>query len=71
MVAFFLTSGVNFIIILRTKNSYECHFGSFFSSYMYVTCSMFVRKMLTYKVDEIDGRIAFDDEYDHLFACLM
>jgi len=27
--------------------------------------------MLTYKVDEIDGRIAFDDEYEHLFACLM
>jgi hypothetical protein len=44
-----------FINILRTIFLLESRFGSFFSSYMYVTCSMFVRKTRAYKVDEIDG----------------
>jgi len=54
-----LTAGINFINILCTNFSYERHFSSFFSSYMYVTCSMFVRKTRAYKVDEIDGRYQF------------
>jgi len=57
-----MLSGVNFINILSTNFSYECHFGSFFSSYMYVMCTW--KKLLkrrsyekcAYKVDEIDGR---------------
>jgi len=49
--------GVNFTNVLSTIFLYECRFGSFFSSYMYVTCmwkklpkrhscKKFVRKML-------------------------
>ncbi len=39
--------------------TYECCFGSFFYSYVYVekaTETTFVRKIRTYNVDEIDGR---------------
>ncbi len=49
-----LTTGVNFINIIRALFSYESRFGSFFSSYMYVIT--FVRKARAYNVDEIDHR---------------
>jgi len=54
-----LTSGVNFINIIRALFSYKSRFGSFFSSYMYVVKAAqmtFVRKARAYNVDEIDHR---------------
>ncbi len=51
--------GVNFINVKRMNFLYKCHFGSFFSSYLYVKKAAemtFVRKIRTYNVDEIDGR---------------
>jgi len=46
---------VNFINVKRAKFSYEHHFGSFFSSYMYVVKAaetMFIRKIFTFNIDE-------------------
>jgi len=48
---------VNFINVKRAKFLYERHFGSFFSSYMYVVKAAettFVQKIRTCNVDEID-----------------
>ena len=50
--------GVNFMNVKRANFTHECHFGSFFSSYLYVKKAAemtFVRKIRTYNVDEIDG----------------
>jgi len=52
--------GVNFINVKCTNFLYECHFGSFFSSYMYVVKAAkmtFVRVICTFNVDEIDTRL--------------
>jgi len=50
--------GVNFINVIHTIFLYECCFGSFISSYVYVKKAvemLFIRKICTYNVDEIDG----------------
>jgi len=55
-----ISTGVNFINVLHTNFSYERCFSSFFSSYMYVVKAaetMFVRKICTFNVDEIDTRL--------------
>jgi len=52
-------AGVNFINVIRKNFLYECHFGSFFSSYVYIENAAettFVQKICTYNVDEIDSR---------------
>ncbi len=54
-----LTPGVNFINVIYTNFAYECCLDSFFSSYVYVEKAaetMFVQKICSYNVDEIDGR---------------
>ncbi len=59
-------AGVNFINVLRKHFSYERHFGSFFSSYMYVVKAaktMFVRKICTFNIDEIDYRRQFHQHF--------
>ncbi len=55
-------SGVNFINFKLANFTYECHFSSIFSSYMYVkkaSETTFIQKICTYNVDEIDGRITY------------
>jgi len=47
-------SAVNFINVNRTIFLYEHWFQQLFSSYMYVAKTTFVRKILTFNIDEID-----------------
>ncbi len=63
--------GVNFINVKLANFTYECHFGSFFTSYLYVKKAAemtFVRKMRMYNVDEIDGRSLFRKPFLHVIA---
>jgi len=61
----------NFANVKLANFTYKCHFGSFFSSYVYVKKAVkmtFLRKIRTYNVDEIDGRTEIlPTFYEHLF----
>jgi hypothetical protein len=63
-----LSLGVNFINVISTNFVYECCFGSFLEK---AAETMFVRKIRTYNVDEIDGRSFCQRKKDILAAKMM
>ncbi len=69
-----LMRGVDFINFLCTNFSYEHHFGSFFSSYMYVVKAAemtLVQKPARINVEESDKRCLFHQHFTYKFFIQM